>query len=96
MAERKDILRWLTVAAVLQTTLIFLVDFVFTKRLSTVGNNVRDALYRANVSVAQVDNVTQAFASISNDVYWGFLIGMILTAVGFGLLRAVIKKAKPT
>jgi uncharacterized membrane protein YjgN (DUF898 family) len=95
MTELKKILRWLTIAAMLQATLIFLVEIVLTTRLSTIASNLRDSLYKSNVAGGQVDQINHAFYSISNDLMWIFLAGMVLTSVGFGLLRSVIKKGWP-
>ncbi len=92
MAEARNISRWLTVAAVLQLALIFLSYNVLTRRLSAVASSLRDSLYEGHVAVEQVDKVNQAFSSISNDVYWGFLAGMVFTCVGSAVLRGIIKK----
>lgn|SRR5712692_2453337 len=93
MAEARNISRWLTVAAVLQLALIFLSYNVLTRRLSAVASSLRDSLYEGHVAVEQVDKVNQAFSSISNDVYWGFLAGMVFTCVGSAVLRGIIKKS---
>jgi hypothetical protein len=95
MAEPRSILRWLTVAAVLQVTLLFLVDIVFTRRLRAVGSSLRDSLNGGGVAAEQVDNLNLAFSSILNDVYWLFLTGIVLTCVGSALLRGIIKKSPP-
>ena len=95
MTEPKKILRWLTVAAMLQTTLIFLVEVVLTARLSAVASSVRDSLYSSDVAVEQVDKVNKAFSSISNDLLWIFLAAMVLTSIGYGLIGSTIKKRWP-
>jgi len=96
MSGPKKILRALTVAALLQVTLIFLVKGVLTTRLSAIANNLGDySVYRSDVAVEQMDKVNQAFSSVSNELVWIFLAGMVLTSVGYGLLRSIIMKAWP-
>lgn len=95
MTEPKMILRWLSRAAILQSTLIFLVDLLLTKRLSMVSSSVTEMLYTSNVSTEQVDRVSQVFSSISSLTLWIFLAGITATCVGYGLLRSVIIKSWP-
>jgi hypothetical protein len=64
MTELKTILRWLGRAAILQSTLIFLIHIAVTKRLGNLGNNVTHELTKIHVTTKQVDIVNGAFSSI--------------------------------
>jgi len=93
MSEPKNIAGYLMTVAIVQCVVIFAFNYVLTKRLMTIANNLRDSLYRGNVSSEHVDNVNQAFASISSDLLWAFMVGIVLTAIGFGVLSRTIKYA---
>jgi hypothetical protein len=95
MREPRTILRWLGALAMLQSTLIFLVHLVLTERLSTVSSGLTDALYKSQAASDQVDNVNQAFSSISSLALWVFVVGIAATSVGYGLLRRIIIKRWP-
>ena len=95
MKEARKIVRWLRIAYVLQTVVLFLVWIISTTKLSAVANNLLDSLYRSGLTVEQGDKVSQAFFSISNAVSWYCLAGMILTNVAFILLTGNIKKNWP-
>lgn len=93
MNERRKISRWLTMTALIQLILIFMANVIFTWRLRATGSGLRDSLRAAGVGVEQVDQVNQAFTSISNDIHWLFLGGVVLTSVGFGWLRRIVNTA---
>lgn len=95
MTELRKVLRWVGAVAMLQATVIFLVTILFERRLSSVATNLRNSLYENNVAVEQVDKVNQAFSSISNDLGWLFLGGMIFVSSSYALLAAIIKKSWP-
>ena|SRR6266850_6393303 len=90
MTGSRKILRWLTATAVLQVTLIFVVSSVLASRLRAVQTGIRDLLLGVNVAVEQVDKVNQVFKPILNEVLWLFWAGILLTSVGFALLRRVV------
>lgn len=90
MTELRIILRWLRRAALLQSTVIFLVYLALTARLSTVSTGLRVDLYRSQVASQQVVLVDRGFSSISSISFWTFLVGVASTCVGYGLLRRLI------
>lgn len=98
MSEPKAIIKWLRVVAILQSTLFFLLDFIFTKRIFAIADALRDSLYRTRVAEEQVHQTNQAFSSIASDLMWIFLGGVVLTVIGYSLLEGIIKKnwPKPT
>lgn len=92
MTELKTILRWLGRAAILQSTLIFLVYLILTERLSIVRNSLTDALYKSHVATEQLDKINETFSSISSLTLWIFVAGIASTSLGYGLLRSIINK----
>ncbi|MEK6278774.1 MAG: hypothetical protein AABN95_00310 [Acidobacteriota bacterium] len=95
MTDIKTILRWLAGAAILQSTVFFLVHLVLTKRFGTVRGSLTDALYRCHAATEQVDKANQAFFSISSLTLWILLAGIAATSVGYGLLKSIIIKNWP-
>ncbi len=95
MTELSTPLRWLGRAAILQSTLIFLVHLVLTERLSRFRSDLTDALYRSHATTEQLDKVNQVFSSISSLTLWIFIAGIASTVVGYGLLRSIITKTWP-
>ena len=93
MSEPRTVLRWLAVAAMLQSAVIFLVHVMLTESLSTVRGELTDALYKGQVPVQEVDRVNQAFWSISSLIFWVVLTGIAATCVGYGLIRSLIIKS---
>lgn len=95
MTELRKVLRWLTRAAMLQSTVIFVLFVLLTGRLSTVHSRVTDALYANHAATQQIDTVNQFFFSLSSLMVWLFITGLALTGVGYGLLRRIITETWP-
>ena len=98
MTEAKRILHSIRLAAVLQMTIIFLAWVILTRKIFAISSSLRDSLYGSGVAAEEVDKVNQAFSSITDNLVWIFLVGIVLTGLGSGLLVGVIKKhwAKPS
>lgn len=93
MTEPKIVIRWLGLAAMLQSTLIFLVYLFLTESLTSLRSNLTDVLYRNHVATQLVDLVNQQFSSLLSLTLWILIAGIALTCVGYGLLRSVIMKS---
>lgn len=92
MSEPKNIVRWLRVTSMLQSTLIFLVYLFFTRRIDSVASQIQTSLYQSEVAAAQVNQVTNTVDSLATHLFWVFLAGMVLTIVAYAALEKVIKK----
>ena len=92
MSEPKNIVRWLRVTSMLQSTLIFLVYLFFTRRIDSVASRVKTSLSQSEVATAQVNQVTNTVESLATHLTWIFLVGMALTKVSYAALEKVIKK----
>jgi hypothetical protein len=77
----------------LQMLLLFLISIILTRRIFATAGLVRDALYDGGVAVAQVDNVNQAFATITHELSLIALTVMVVTTAGFGLLVRIAKRS---
>lgn len=76
----------------LQCTLIFLFDFMFTRKIYTITGNVRTSLYLSELDPVQVNKVGDAVSSLVTDLTWTFFAGIFLTVVAYSVLEKVIKK----
>lgn len=88
----EPIVRWLRVISMLQSTLIFLVYLILTRRIYSVADSLQTSLYQSEVATAQVNQVTNALDSLATHLTWIFLVGMVLTIVAYSALEKVIKK----
>jgi hypothetical protein len=92
MRELKKIVRWIRVASFLQSTLIFLIHFIFARRVSAIADELRDSLYQSGVAVAQVKEVNNAVDSLAATALWIFLAGILLTVIAYAALEGLIKR----
>jgi hypothetical protein len=88
-------LRWLTIAFMVQATILFLVSMVLANRVRAIQRGIRDLLFSGSVPAELVDRVNQIFIPILNELVWLFWGGMILTSMGYALLRYLIIKNWP-
>lgn len=95
MTEAKKILRSIRLAAAVHMTILFLAWVILTRKIFAISSSLRDALYGSGVAAEEVDKVNRAFSSITNEVVWIFLVGIVLAGVSSGWLVSVIKKNWP-
>lgn len=92
MTTPKGLVRSLRLAAMIQMTLIFVAWLIFTNRIFTLASGLREALHRSGVPTEDVDRINQVFSSITYDLVWMLLAGVVATCLGFGLLIRLAKK----
>ena len=76
----------------LQSTLIFLFDFMFTRKIYTITGTVRTSLYQSGMDPVQVNKISDAVSSLVTDLTWIFLAGLFLTVVAYLVLEQITKK----
>jgi hypothetical protein len=76
----------------LQSTLIFLFDFMFTRKIYTITGTVRTSLYQSEMDPVQVNKISDAVSSLVTDLTWIFLAGLSLTVVAYLVLEQITKK----
>jgi|SRR5215204_5153374 len=92
MSDLKKILRWLRATCILQTTLIFLADLILTRKIYAFRYTLQASLYQSGVGAVQVNQVNNAFDSITTNLSWITLAGMVLTIIVYFALERVVKK----
>ena len=95
MPEPKKVVRWLRVASILQSTLIFLFDFMFNRRIDAVRGGLQSYLYQSEVNAAHVNKVNNGFDSLTTHFNWIFLAGILLTLVAYFALESLVKRNWP-
>lgn len=92
MPDLKKILRWLRAAWILQSTLIFLADFILTRKIYAFQGALQASLYQSGVSAVEVNRVNNAFDSITTTLSWITMAGMFFTIIVYFALERVVKK----
>ena len=82
MTGLKKVLRWLGMAAILQSLVICLLSILFTRRLSNIHNGVTDALFASNAATERIDIVNQSFFSLTSLAVWFLIAGIAFTTIG--------------